>query len=221
LIISITTIPTRINFLKSCIKSLENQGFPVYVWLPRYVERLDDGFSEIPGFLSNVNAEIVEDMGPATKLIPALERFETVITADDDSLYSNDWAKGLAEWSEKLPNAGLGYRGRIFHKSMKYSKSKLIASPSQPREVDIITSNHGTLYKRYFFSDDIFTLWRDCYYNDDILFGSYLRNRGIPMYVVPRSCSITTTRAQRIDPLFAPGTCQRNDKLIERFYKCS
>jgi len=220
-VISMTTIPSRIANLERCVKSLVVQGPPVYVWLPRYVERIGGGFDEVPGFLRemDVRVEIVEDQGPATKLLPALKRFDTVITADDDHIYGKGWADGLLEWAEKRPDAALGYRGRRLPHGLRYSNSQVIKSPGRPAGVALITSVWGTLYRRRHFGDSIFDDWRKWPQNDDIVCGGHLWQRGVPILVIPKTCSITPTASHRIDPLYAPNVKgHRNDEGLRKFY---
>ena len=111
-VISLTTIPDRINSIGACIRSLASQGLPVYLWAVDKIARSDTRLGDFPAFLDKykVKVEVVPDYGPITKLLPALRLVaDIIITADDDCLYGKGWAKGLLHWSEKLPKAALGY----------------------------------------------------------------------------------------------------------------
>lgn len=222
-VISMTTLPSRINYLEQCVKSLMAQGPPVYMWLPRYVERIGAGFDEVPGFLQelDVYVEIVEDQGPATKLLPALKRFDTVLTADDDHVYGKGWADGLLTWAKKRPDAALGYRGRLFGPSLCYNKSRVIKRPKNPMMVDLITGVEGALYRRELFSDSIFEEWQECPHNDDIVFSSHLWRRDVPMLVIPGSCEIRGMDSDRIDPLYAENVHGKrlNDDGLRKCYQ--
>jgi len=224
-IISITTIPTRIKSLELAVQSLVGQGLPIYVWLPRYVERLNAGFDSIPDFFkdfSNVHVEIVENQGPATKLLPALDICETVLTADDDNTYSDGWARGFLEWAEKRPDAALGYSGRVFKETLLYGTSKVVKiideTATDAKPVHIITSFSGTLYHRSFFDPCIFTEWQQWPLNDDIVFGGHLWERKIPMLVIPRRCTIKRTFAKRIDALWGINRHGPNDEGLRKCY---
>ena len=222
-VISLTTIPSRIANLERCVKSLVAQGPPVYVWLPRYVERIDAGFDEVPGFLRelDVHVEIVEDRGSATKLLPALERFDTVLTADDDHVYGEGWAAGLLAWAKKRPRAALGYRGRRFGPNLRYNKSRVIKGPKKPKRVDLITGVWGALYRRELFSDSIFEEWQECPRTDDIIFSGHLWRRGVSMLVIPKRCSIRRMDAHKIDPLYAENVHGKrlNDEGLRKCYR--
>lgn len=220
-VISLTTLPSRINHLGRCVESLVAQGPPVYIWLPRYVERTGGGFNDVPGFLRelDVHVEIVEDQGPATKLLPALERFATVITADDDSIFGDGWARGLLEWAEKRPDAALGYRGRRFGKELRYNRSQQVRSRKQARPVHLIASVDGTLYHRHHFDDSIFKEWKEWPLNDDIVICGHLWRRGVPMLVIPRHCTIRATQAHEINELWQQNRYGLNDKALKLFYR--
>jgi len=219
-VISLTTLPSRLAYLERCVASLVVQGLPVYVWLPRYVERLDVGFDGVPEFLKemSVHVEIVEDQGPATKLLPALKRFDTVITADDDHIYGEGWAQGFLEWAERRPDAALGYRGRQFGSDLRYNKSRLIERSEKLVEVHLITSVHGTLYHRRHFEASIFDEWKQWKRNDDIVLGGHLWQRGVPILVIPAQCSIRKAGAHATDALWHMNQQGANDKGLRKFY---
>lgn len=218
-IISLTTIPSRIEHIEPCIRSLVAQGLPVYLWAVEKIERLDTRLKRIPPFLinTNIHVEIVEDRGPITKLLPALEReFDTIITADDDRSYGKDWARGLLTWAEKLPNAELGYRGRILTgKGYKQSQLILKGSIKKPTLVDVITSVEGALYHAKMFDVSIYNEWRRWPTNDDLVIAAHLKRRGVKCYVVPSKCAIGKLEVQFITPLVdinRIGGDSRNDK---------
>ena len=222
IVISTTTIPSRVDCLERSVQSLVNQGLPVYVWLPRYVERINQGFEAVPGFLKrmDVNVSIVENLGPATKLLYAIQMFDTVITGDDDRVYGEGWARDLVKWAEKHPDTALGYRGRIFAGKLSYGPSKVVQDPTEPVEVDIITSVRGTLYHRRHLDDSVLDECEEWPHNDDIVFGGHLWQRGVSKLVIPRNCRIDPTRAHHIDPLFARKSVNElySDGL-KRFYE--
>ena len=205
-VISLTTIPSRIEHIEPCIRSLVVQGLPVYLWAVRKIKRSDMRLKCIPPFLvdAGVHVEVVEDCGPITKLLPALERgFDTIITADDDRDYGKGWAQGLLAWAEKLPNASLGYRGRILT-GRGYGQSQLVLKSriEKPALVNIITGVEGTLYHAKMFDVGIYDEWRRWPTNDDLVIAAHLKHRGVMCYVIPSKCSIRPLKVQHITPLF-------------------
>jgi len=222
MIISTTTIPSRVDYLERSVQSLVNQGLPVYVWLPGYVERIQQGFDTIPEFLKDmdIHVEIVENLGPATKMVYAIEIFDTVITGDDDRVYGDGWARDLIDWAEKMPDAALGYRGRKLGNNWDYGSSKVVKDPSAPESVDIITSVRGALYHKKHLGDNLQDRCMEWPYNDDILFGGLLSQKGIKKFIIPRNCKIDPTHAHNIDPLFKQGSVNKlYNEGIKKFYK--
>ena len=222
-IISLTTIPNRIEHIESCIDSLLTQGLPVYLWVPKEVKRTGSVTTNIPEFLqnrSNLTVTIVPDRGPITKLLPALEAgHELVITADDDHTYGPHWATGLLEQAEKRPDAALCYRGRLFLGSRSYRKSKVIAGRSSP--VELITGVKGALYRASFFDAGIFEEWRAWPMNDDIVICAHLKRRKVPILAIPlpKGCRLVPRDYMHTDPLYEANTKRGlNDQGLKKVF---
>jgi len=180
------------------------QGLPVYLWIVKKIERSKTRLKRIPPFLFElgINFSIVEDRGPITKLLPALETgFEIILTADDDRFYGPGYARDLLKWGEKYPGAAIGYRGRIL-RDTKYENSRVVWNPKKPKKVDLITGCRGAMYRSAFFTRGIFeeyTLWPR---NDDIVISSHLKRRGVPIMIVPCRFKTHPTGTYKIKPLF-------------------
>ena len=157
MIISLTTLPSRLPHIEAGIKSLKKQGFPIYLWIPKYVKRLDQKFSgEIPEFLKDINYEIVEDRGSITKLLGGLEiANDFLITADDDVIYPKNWAKNLINYYDSLTQKGACcYRGREFKgkKMTSYRNTRLVEKHKEVRKVNIVCGTWGALYHKDMFT---------------------------------------------------------------------
>jgi hypothetical protein len=222
-IISLTTIPSRVRYIKPCIDSLRQQGLPIYVWLQREVERTGNKFTgEIPEFLQggDVHTTLVEECGPITKLLPALELgAERILTADDDVIYGEGWAKSLIGLSRKLyTDCALYYRGRVFRGlNRRYNQTVLKSGLGMPEAVDIGTGTWGALYRSQFFDDDIFELWKKWPLNDDLVVNYYLRERGIRRIVIPQHCDIKPLHGvYQINSLWLDVNVHKNDEGLER-----
>ena len=206
IIISLTTIPSRIEHIEPCIRSLVAQGLPVYLWTVEKIERSDIRLERIPPFLTDtgVHVEVVEDRGPITKLLPALEHgFDTIITADDDCEYGKNWAARLLNWAKKLPNAALGYRGRILT-GRGYKQSRLIKKShiKKPVSVNIITGVEGALYHVKMFDMSIYDEWQCWPTNDDLVIAAHLKRRNVMRYIIPSKHIFCPLKIQHITPLF-------------------
>ena len=222
-IISLTTIPTRIEHIEPCIDSLLAQGLPVYLWAQKKNIVTGEALQRIPPFLNEkrgLTVTIVDERGPITKLLPAFEDGQMeVITADDDHAYGKNWAAGLIEGQQKNPGSAICYRGRVFDKSKRYKESEVVIRRNQ--SVDLITSVWGVFYRRDFFSDAIFQEWTQWNINDDIVVSAHLKRRKIPMLVicVPDGCNITRLNTAHIDPLYAINVKQnKNDEGLKKVY---
>ncbi len=224
-IISLTSIPSRINALPEVLDSLLKQGYPVHLFLPRTFARTGQTFGGCPKALKKykgrVKIHFVNDIGPATKLLPALqEGFDTVITADDDNIYGDGWARGLVKQFEKRKNTVVCYRGRVLRKGdTHYSTSIIVENPKRARQVDIVTGVHGAIYSRDMFGPEVFIEWRRCFSNDDIFISAHLRARGVKLMAVPRKCDLRKTKMFNVDALGKTNNGGReNDELTRRYY---
>lgn len=207
-VISLTTLPRRIELIEPVIESLLNQHYDVYLYVPEYVERLGQKFDgNIPKFLKHkkIHIEIVEDLGPFTKLwYSVLKGFEYIITADDDVIYPDDWASELVD-AKKLyetvdDNSVVCYRGRII--KGKYNESKLIKKVTEPELVNFVTGTWGAIYSSRVFSDDILEMVGKHPMVDDVVISSYLKAKNIPIYVIPEPDKIVPYQTHRIDALY-------------------
>ena len=222
-IISMTTIPSRIEHIEPCVDSLLAQGLPVYLWVTKKIKRSKAVLAGIPEFLKHkpgLTVTMVEERGPITKLLPTLEAgHEIVITADDDHTYGPRWAAGLLKQAKSRPDVAVCYRGRIFGKSKRYKQSKVIRG--ELRFVDFIAGSLGALYRRSFFGDSIFEEWKQWPINDDIVISAHLKRRGVPMLVIPlpKGCCIGTLACKHIDPLYQANVKRgMNDKGLEKVF---
>lgn len=113
LIVSLTSIPARINDIHFALHSLLNQDLKpdmVVLWLgeDRFPCREKDLPQEVISLIERgLTIMWCKDIGPYTKIIPSLRKFhdEIIITADDDIFYPDDWLKKLYESFIKDPKS--------------------------------------------------------------------------------------------------------------------
>jgi len=222
-IISLTTIPDRIEHIEKCLRSLVKQKLPVYLWAVEKIARSDTVLDRIPPFVHKlgVKVKIVKDCGPITKLLPALRRkFGVILTADDDCIYGAGWASGLLKWGKNIPRAAIGYRGRVLTgKGYKESRLVLKSKIRRPVPVDIITGVYGALYRRTFFDDGIFEEYKQWMMNDEFVIAAHFNRRHIWRYVVPRAVLIKNAAGRKIEPLFGVNVvagCELNNKGLHK-----
>jgi hypothetical protein len=188
-VISLTTIPSRINEIEKCLHSLLNQTFKVdkiYLNIPYYSTREDKDYV-IPLFLEKMAAAgkisliRCRDMGPATKLIPILpvERDpETcIVIIDDDRSVELNVVELLVNGAKKYPNSAITLCGRTI------KEDQLLYHTPGDHTVDIVQGFSGVLFKRKFIDDTIYEYTdysKHCFYVDDVWFSGHLAKKGIP-----------------------------------------
>lgn len=232
-IVSFTTIPTRIHKIKPMVDSLLNQTLKpdeIILWIPESYKRIKSKNTDIPNFIkeSNIKVEICKDLGPFTKLHYALkkewEHKETIIvTVDDDVYYPPKWFKNLIRQSKKMPNAAIGYRGRVLTDKLDYNSSKLFfGAPSRtPLKVDILTGTWGVLYKVKFFGKDIFnqkTINRN-FFVDDIWITGNLSKNNIERFVIKNIGVKLIQEIHEIDALWSLNKLNNNNNKMLQYFK--
>ena len=197
-VVSLCTLPTRIDTLKKTLDSLFNQTVKpdaIYLHVSFRYDRLDgismpdESLKELKGKYPSLTIQTLPDYGPISKLFIGLLNEQhpdtSIITCDDDVIYN-------ATWFEDICNNGAsdatGYRGRAFRKQINYSDTQIIESDKINKEtkVDILTGVRGCKYKRGLFEADFIDRWEFniekhpvIFYNDDIWISGCLAERGV------------------------------------------
>jgi hypothetical protein len=186
-VISVTTTPARLPHIGQAIDSLKKQGFPVYLWIPGYCKRLDQKYDgRTYPFFRGINVEVVEDHGPITKLLPALDAgFERIATADDDKVYPDGWVKNLLNWSEKLPDCSIHGIGRMVSPHTRNDIGPQVKNVKEPKQVELGEGSNCAVYRSKFFGRELLEEAVKYFYSDDIAISVHLQRRGIKRMVVP------------------------------------
>ena len=113
-IVSLTSIPSRLRTLHIVIRSLITQTHhpkKIILWLNQDLK------SRIPGSLHLLQSDLFEicfsELNcPHRKLIHSIEKFpdDVIITCDDDVIYRKDWLRLLYQEHEKYPGKVIGNR---------------------------------------------------------------------------------------------------------------
>jgi len=135
-IISLSSIPPRFPFLKESLETLVSQNTvdEVRLYIPRKYRRFPEYDGALPEVPEGVTVcQIEEDLGPATKILPACKDFSgedvQILFCDDDLIYHQNWAKRLFDIQEKRPNEAVATYGRAIHPNLKHT-SHVTKSPS-------------------------------------------------------------------------------------------
>ena len=120
LVVSLTTIPDRLQSLHVVVDSLLSQTVPpqtVRLWISR--KHVSDP-QRLPGRLSRLQRfglviGWVDETSSHRKLICPLRTFgrATIVTADDDVYYDRTWLQGLLETHREHPNAVVAHVTRM------------------------------------------------------------------------------------------------------------
>ena len=195
-IVTLTTIPSRLtdNYgdsgIKACISSLQNQtytNYEIHFNIP-YVHKHSQKEYVIPNWLEEFDKFKIfrtEDFGPATKLIPTVERSidpeDIIIVADDDLIYCPEMVQAQVDNQTKWKEEIIGYDGMRSRNDDGTSASRFgdsrdyyFTSQSFSSKVDILQHYKTISYKRRYFEDDFFNFARDYYsWSDDLLLAGY------------------------------------------------
>ncbi len=193
--ISLTSIDSRINKIGPVINSLLSQTSKpdkIYLYLSEEPYLLDNGIkkSEIPSNILELHRKkliqivYTKNIGPYRKLIPLLKKkFREnclIVTADDDTIYPDNWLEGLLEEHKKNPDYVIAYRCRYLKlnsnnriapyqtwERVNYDESKVL----DPKLI-FPTGKGGILYSPKFFPNLVFNEFflNVAKTNDDIWF---------------------------------------------------
>ncbi|GEC79436.1 glycosyltransferase [Flavobacterium aquatile] len=112
-IISLTSIPFRLNRLHLVIKSLLLQSSKpkkIILWLDNSLQnKIPNNLKKLYGDIFSI--EFTSLNSSHVKLVPTLEKYpnEIIVTCDDDLVYDKDWLKGLYEEHLQHPKDIVAY----------------------------------------------------------------------------------------------------------------
>jgi len=126
-VISLTTIPPRMDKIGPTLQSLlgQNANIDVVVlWIPESYRRPEFGEFTIPAMPNGVEVRRCPiDYGPATKVLPAVERFigqdVRILYCDDDRIYHPGWAANLLRESDLHPGECMAEAGEVVRLAMR------------------------------------------------------------------------------------------------------
>jgi hypothetical protein len=236
-IVSLSTVPDRINNLRPTIRRLLDQTRPpdeIVVAIPEFSVREQRPYI-VPKYMSQLPRVRVlhcaEDWGPATKFIGAIQDElkagrdnSLIMVVDDDRIYPRDSLETYLYYSEQLPNAALCFRGAAMPSTLDWDDAKMIHGRDvrEPRPVAVITGCGSYLVKPRFFDQSLWDYSEApsvAFYIDDIWISALLSRRGVKRYVVPSSAMMRSVRRQRrtVSLNKIPGRQKLNNETIAFF----
>lgn len=200
-VISLSTIPSRLSDtkygdqgIKSCIESLQNQtydNYEVHFNIP-YKNNYSGEEYIIPDWLSQfdkIQIKRVEDIGPATKAVPTIERITDldtiIIICDDDLVYHPEMVSEHVK-NQLTRDCAFGYDSLGTYEP-KFNDIRDHYVVSVPFEMIGRTMQHykTVSYKRRYFDNDFFTDFVGKTKSDDVLLSAYMQKQGITKMVMP------------------------------------
>jgi len=190
-VISLTSIPSRIDKVHMVIESLLSQSYKpkkVILWLSEYnregVKVLD--INDLPLTLRKQVKRGLEicfckDLRSYRKLLPTIERYPEshIVTADDDIIYPSDWLENLVVAHRGNPDCVICYRGveMQFNEGLNCLKP-YIEWPEYnlalvPSFLLFPQGGEGTIYPKNIFNKELFndSVFLDiCLTADDVWF---------------------------------------------------
>ncbi len=210
IIISFTTIDSRIDYIKPMIDSLLSQTLPadkinLYVSPEKGVLNKGIEQNQIPKFIKEfvdqkkINLIFTKDLGPHTKLIPCLKEYWDqdciIITVDDDRIYPNNLVEIFYE-NYLRENCIIAYRSKkmVFENSNLLSIKKYLKWPRAKGKdlFNFALGVDGVLYKPEFFTEDIFDMQGIMYSSreDDVWFNLIRLIKKIPVFAIKENLEI-------------------------------
>ena len=236
-IVSLSTVPDRINNLSPTIQSLLKQTRPpdeIVLAIPEFSIREQRPYV-VPKYISRLPRVRVlrcaEDWGPATKFIGAIQdelaagrQNSLIMVVDDDRLYPRDALETYLHYNEQLPDAALCFRGAAMPSTFDWDDARMIRASElrEPRPVAVITGCGSYLIQPRFFDESLWTYSvapQVAFDIDDIWISGWLSRRGVKRYVVPASAMMKSVLRQRwtVSLNKIPGRQKLNNQIIAFF----
>jgi len=203
IIVSLTTTSNRVPYLKETLSSIQAQSIKPYsieLNIPSSYKRTDLQPVDISSIPEGFNIFDCDDFGPATKLLPTLERYKKndvlIIYCDDDRIYAPNWierlvtihkANGECCVADELYDIPYYVNALRIKKTYGY-RLKRIASLGlwRPRKRNttkgvILEGYGGVIVKPSFFDRTVFDIPKEFFHVDDIWFSAKLAQRGVTL----------------------------------------
>lgn len=230
-IITLTTIPPRFASILPTLRSLCDQDADisrVILTIPRSYQKRQFDAATLPDLPNGVEVLHVEnDMGPATKILPAVEHFRgqdvRLLYCDDDRIYHQDWAARLIAHHEKQPDmcivdagdpiAAIDRRTQWntpFNHRLNTLTLGLSGKPHRRRVrrlipdtgvVDIAKGYGGVLVQPSYFDADAFQIPDACWAVDDVWLSGQMARLGVGVFKVGRQPKSVRTRSGKMSTL--------------------
>jgi hypothetical protein len=211
IVVTLTTVPERMDHLLPALRSLVDQDCPadrILLALPAKSRRSGAHYPPPPALPEGVEILPCSDEGPATKLLPALraEPSAVIIVADDDVIYPRSFISNLLAAHRADASAALGWRGWRLEAGVdpRDYAHVFATAVKEPVDVDVLLGTWGYLVPSGAFDEAVFdfdSFPPEARWVDDVWISGHLARRGVPRRVVPSPTFPLETRASFIAAL--------------------
>lgn len=211
--------------LRGTLNSLLEQTTPadrIMLAMPSHSKRENRPYPDVASLNIPAGIDVVEtqDLGPATKVLPALsaERDAIIIVVDDDVIYPPRFIETLIAAHGVHPQKALAYRGVNIDNSRDFVDLEHIFASgiSEAQKVDIVFGTWGYLLPPGSFFDgmDAFSAEQDVHkWVDDIWVSGQLAKYGVERLIVAATeLPIETLNSARLSLAGGPNQSGENDR---------
>ena len=202
-IVSLTTTPGRIEYLNATIDSIKCQSITpdtIEINIPFEYRKRSLGRFDLTAIPSEIDVYRCDDYGPATKIIPTLQRYKgqdvCIIYCDDDRLYHPNWIERLLKTHDAHPYACVAeeiiqiknrFLTRIYLNSLSYRLRRTFSfglwkpRRNDPSQGEIVEGFGGVLVRPEFFDDQVSQIPDEFVMVDDIWISAMLAKNQVPV----------------------------------------
>lgn len=208
-VVSMTTIPERVEKIVPALRSVLDQSCPadrvLLAWplLMKNATRL-----KLPRLPSGIEVLTCEDQGPATKFLAAhaVEPDAAIVVVDDDVIYPVDFLATLLDAHRREPKAAFGWRGWCLEPGLDPRDFDHVFATSvrEATRVDVLLGTWGYLIPPGALDGAVhdFRGWpSELRFVDDVWISGHLARQGIPRRVVAARGVPIETAASSISAL--------------------
>lgn len=230
LVVTLTTIPERASGLRTVLRSLLDQSEPADRIILALPERSRTGEPypdpERLGLPDGVEVIRCEDLGPATKLLPALhlEPDAALIVVDDDVIYPRRFLEALLQTHRAHSGAAIGYRGVRLQRGVRFADLEHIfaTSVAEATAVDVLFGTWGYLLPPRVLPDAVHDLSSgppELRFVDDVWISGHLARAGVPRLVARAGeLPLETLMSYRAALTSGHNRSGHNDEVGLRFF---
>jgi len=220
-IVSLTTIPSRVAFLAETIESLLSQTYrpcSIELNIPDVYRKRDLGSINLAKLPDSISVFKCEDFGPATKLLPTLSRYRgqnvVIIYCDDDRIYEKNMIARLVNCHRDNPRTAVAeevveiksrFYSHIYKKDWGYRMRRVFSAGywkpnrNNPSKGQIVQGFGGVLVRPDFFPMKTFEVDDEFFMVDDIWFSAMLAKENVKVRFSER------TTAEKSSPVIVNG----------------